>query len=232
MSRLKNESGVYAIVCLANGKTYIGSAVCIRKRFNAHRSALRKDEHRNAHLQRAWNKYGEDCFEFVILRTVRDPANLLKWEQYWINRTENKFNIRRKAESALGVKRRQETRDRISKALSGRKLSPEHCAKISNVQLGRKLSKEHREAISLGNLWKTKKHSKEHCKKLSEVQRGKTRNFTDDHRRNLSLAAMGRSLSSEHKAAISRGNKGKKRVFTEAHKASIKAAWDKRKGLT
>lgn len=228
---MENRSGIYSIFCLANNKSYIGSSVCIRKRFIAHRTALLRGTHRNIHLQRAWNKYGENKFEFQILRTVRDPKNLLKWEQHWINKTENKFNIRKKAESALGVKRRKETKDRISAALSGRKLSPEHCAKISEVQIGRKLSPEHREAISIGNTGTTRPHSKEHCKKLGDAQRGKTRNFTEDHRLSLSIAATGRSLSSEHRAAISRGNKGKKRVFTDAHKASIKAAWDKRKGL-
>lgn len=228
---MKDKSGIYSIFCTANGKTYIGSSVCLRKRFNSHRASLLKGTHPNAHLQRAWNKYGESKFEFNILRTVRDPKNLLKWEQYWINRTENKFNIRIKADSALGVKRRQQTKDKISEALSGRKLSPEHRAKISEVQLGRKLSKEHREAISIGNTGTTRPHSKEHCKKIGDAQRGKTRNFTEDHRLSLSIAATGRRLSSEHREAISRGNKGKKRTFTEAHKASIKAAWDKRKGL-
>ena len=53
-----------------------------------HRSSLRRGDHRNAHLQAAWNKYGEDNFEFTVLEFA-DPNDLLNAEQNWIDQTQS-----------------------------------------------------------------------------------------------------------------------------------------------
>ena len=64
-------SGVYAIVHRDSGTTYIGSTI----RSFAHRKCehlydLRNNNHTNPHLQRAWNKYGEDAFCFQELEKI------------------------------------------------------------------------------------------------------------------------------------------------------------------
>src|SRR5215204_1623671 len=70
---LPHTSGIYQIKCTSNGKFYIGSAVDVLNRCEHHRSSLRRGDHRNAHLQAAWIKYGEDHFEFTVLElTDRD----------------------------------------------------------------------------------------------------------------------------------------------------------------
>jgi len=79
-------SGVYKILCVPNGKIYIGSSVNIRVRFFYHRNTLRKQTHRNQYLQKAWNKYGENNFEFSILE-LADEHSLLSVEQKWIDET-------------------------------------------------------------------------------------------------------------------------------------------------
>lgn len=85
--RLPLSSGVYQILCVPTGKIYIGSSVNLRERWNRHRRTLRRGNHRNAHLQHAWNRYGEDNFVFSVLEFVK-PSNLLRAEQAWIDKTD------------------------------------------------------------------------------------------------------------------------------------------------
>jgi group I intron endonuclease len=81
------RSGVYQIRCNTNGKIYIGSAVNLPVRWADHRRNLRQSAHRNKHLQKAWNKYGEENFEFTVLDYVT-PAFLLRAEQQWIDKSQ------------------------------------------------------------------------------------------------------------------------------------------------
>lgn len=62
-----NICGIYKIVNITNSKVYIGQSNNIKKRWTEHRSALNNNRHVNVHLQNAWNKYGENNFEFVII---------------------------------------------------------------------------------------------------------------------------------------------------------------------
>ena len=66
-------SGVYQIYNTVNGKRYIGSSIHIEQRFKEHLRNLRANKHVNAHLQSAWNKYGEHSFVFeeVELRNTQ-----------------------------------------------------------------------------------------------------------------------------------------------------------------
>ena len=95
--KILRPSGVYQIRCNTNGKIYIGSAVNMSARWAHHWRSLQRGVHRNQHLQQAWNKYGEENFEFAVLEYVT-LAFLLRAEQEWIDRcqcTDRKigFNI-------------------------------------------------------------------------------------------------------------------------------------------
>ncbi len=79
-------SGIYQIRCIPTGKIYVGSAVNLRVRWRDHCRKLHLGEHINLHLQNAWNKYGEENFEFSVLEFVEEP-DLLKAEQSWIDGT-------------------------------------------------------------------------------------------------------------------------------------------------
>lgn len=88
LKHIPHTSGVYQIKCVANGKIHIGSAVDMHDRCEHHRSSLRRRDHRNAHLQAAWNKYGEKNFEFESLE-LADLSELLIKEQNWIDQTQS-----------------------------------------------------------------------------------------------------------------------------------------------
>jgi len=91
-----NKGGVYQITNKINKKTYIGSAKCFKKRAYQHRSALRNGKHHNKHLQRAFNKYGKEAFEFRVLQvTEGNRDSRLKEEQKYLNNflLEDRWNL-------------------------------------------------------------------------------------------------------------------------------------------
>jgi len=75
---------VYCITNTENGKIYIGSSANYKSRKYAHKTQLNRDIHHNKYLQRSWNKYGEECFEFSILEKHIDIPVLIERERYWI----------------------------------------------------------------------------------------------------------------------------------------------------
>lgn len=87
------QTGVYEIKNLVNGKVYIGSTVMsFKKRLNHHRSLLRAGTHKNQYLQRAWDKYGEENFQFSILKVV-DECCTLEEEQIYLDEVKSEYNI-------------------------------------------------------------------------------------------------------------------------------------------
>lgn len=190
---------IYIIKCRPSGKAYIGSASLIIQRFSRHRQDLRNRRHGNSHLQNAWNKYGEEAFEFIELECVLRKEHLVAREQAWIDELNPQFNIARIAGSALGVKHSVHSRSKRS-------------------EFFKKYWSTHKKIIS-----------PETRAKISMAQMGKVRVFTDKHLAALSRSATGRKLSAETKAKIGDANRGQKRQFTESHKAGIKAGWIKRK---
>lgn len=76
---------IYKIRNVTNDHYYVGSTVDSRKRFWAHRKALRAGTHDCVHLQRAWNKYGEDCFRFEVIEQLDSKEALYPAEQRWLD---------------------------------------------------------------------------------------------------------------------------------------------------
>jgi group I intron endonuclease len=84
----QTNKGIYKITCLTTGKCYIGSSVNLERRKFWHFSQLRNNKHGNAHLQKAFNKYGADDFVFSIvefLPTGIDKYAIISTEQYYID---------------------------------------------------------------------------------------------------------------------------------------------------
>lgn len=76
MGTTKKIAGIYAITCIVNNKKYVGHSISIKKRWETHRDLLRRNKHKNTHLQAAWNKEGEKMFAFSILEEL--PFGLTK----------------------------------------------------------------------------------------------------------------------------------------------------------
>jgi group I intron endonuclease len=76
---------IYQIRNVLDGHYYIGSTVDSRKRFWAHRKALRAGTHDCRHLQRAWLKYGEDVFKFEVTQVLAGKEALYPAEQMLLN---------------------------------------------------------------------------------------------------------------------------------------------------
>lgn len=144
--------GIYAIVHVASGRRYVGRSVRIDERFATHRRLLRKGTHHCAHLQAAWNCYGEDSFVFCVIEKIADGKLLLNTEQALLdNKDAVLFNSSRSAkapEPQRGIALSAETKEKLRVALSGREFSLETRAKISAKATGRILPSDVREKIS------------------------------------------------------------------------------------
>ncbi len=69
----KNDFGIYGIRNKINNFTYVGqTGESFQRRYWHHRWNLNNNSHDNQYLQNAWNKYGEDNFEFYVLEIVSD----------------------------------------------------------------------------------------------------------------------------------------------------------------
>ena len=76
--------GVYEIVNTVNGNRYVGSSKDIYGRWVQHQNELNKNKHYNLHLQRAWNLYKKETFDFRILEQTDDNVQtLFEREQFW-----------------------------------------------------------------------------------------------------------------------------------------------------
>lgn len=129
------KSGVYCIENTINNKKYIGSSINVYKRRNRHFSELKTNKHKNSKLQNSFNKHGFSCFIFYVLELVEDVQLLIEKEQSFIDEQKPEYNINLIANSSLGVKRSEETKEKIRQANSGLK-HPEWRNKIKSEAQG------------------------------------------------------------------------------------------------
>lgn len=116
-------TGIYKITNTVNGKYYIGStSENFLKRWNHHINSLRRNSHKNEHLQHAFNKYGEDSFVFEVVETCNKDMCLLR-EQIYLDscNSNNSYNINPYA-TALS-----KTPETINKQIESRKRFYKEC---------------------------------------------------------------------------------------------------------
>src|SRR5574343_487029 len=120
ITEAKNISGIYIIMNEITSKVYIGSSNNIYKRLNTHISTLRSCDHHNIHLQKSWNKHGENNFVFCIAERC-NPDTILKEEQKWRDKLLlESYNLTPTAKSPKGYKYTPEAILKIKEYQKGR----------------------------------------------------------------------------------------------------------------
>jgi len=188
----QKNSGIYKIIHKDSGKYYVGRSSDLKKRLKEHLYRLINNNHHNDFLQNAWNKYGNDAFEFIISEYVENNMSLLKeYEQKYLdiiknnrlNGINNSYNCEENSEFG-GPKSEQSrlkistaNRNRIWKNESRKKLSILNKGKNNKMygtigpNRGKKLSNETRLKISKSKIGT--KLSEETKEKLSKINTGK-----------------------------------------------------------
>lgn len=89
-----DSSGVYLVFNIVNYKYYIGSTRNFKDRFLIHLDELKYRKHCNYKLQTDWNKFGDKAFIFIPLE-ITNYLNLLIREQFWMDKTNPPYNIKK-----------------------------------------------------------------------------------------------------------------------------------------
>lgn len=163
----KHNVGVYRILNTVNGNCYVGSSKNIANRYHTHVCSLRNGTNACPILQRAYNKYGEDCFVFQVILCCK-PEYRLFYEQELIRELNARYNVytnvsssplrrfghskvskRKMALSHTGLILSAEHKQHISKGLMGRIQTDECKEKIRNKRLGIILSAETKEKMRI-----------------------------------------------------------------------------------
>lgn len=84
--------GIYEIRNKINGKRYIGRSKDIERRKIEHLTMLENGIHHSTKLQRAWNKYGADNFEFNIVEDVKNKKMLHSKECKYMKQFDSMLN--------------------------------------------------------------------------------------------------------------------------------------------
>jgi len=219
-----SQSGIYCIYNIVSGKQYIGSAINFSQRIRNHKSQLSKIKHHNAHMQSAWNNYGDDSFIFLIVEYC-SIENLIKREQFWLEQfdfSKQLYNICPTAGSHLGMKRSDKSRKKMSESQKGRVVSEKTRLKLSEANNGRKHTEEHKRKCSEARIGR--KCTEETRKKISEANKGRV--MSEETKLKLLEANKGRKLTEEHKNKLSQLRKGRK--FSEEHKRKMSESAKKR----
>lgn len=163
--------GIYVILNTFNDKVYVGSSINLKVRWQKHLNDLTKNIHDNRYLQAAYNKQDKQGFMFVVIEFIQSKPNLVVREQHWIdtlNAYGGGYNLRPKAESQLGFKHSEETKNiirvgklntkasdetKIKMSLARKNIpqTPDWIAKRAAKNIGRVISKEHIDIIKETN---------------------------------------------------------------------------------
>jgi group I intron endonuclease len=169
--------GIYQILNIATGKCYVGKSRNLDSRRYDHFHDLKSNNHHSIKLQRAWNKYGPDVWEWNILQECEESQ--LTWlEAFWmakLNSVNNGYNVERLVLEDGVIRRRtlrtapvsSETRKKLSAAGKGRDIT--WGDKISAAKQGKPQSDEHKKKT--GDIHRGMKFSVEARARMSEAQK-------------------------------------------------------------
>jgi group I intron endonuclease len=221
------------ILNIITKKFYVGRTIDFNKRVEQHRKALNNNRHHSIYLQNSWNKHSEENFQFLIIRAIDDPKEMLEAEQLLLNTYRGVlYNVGRNSKDGGDLisyhPNRNEIVDRMTESLNVRysKMTKEEKVEKygklgpKNGMYGRTHTDEARSAISEKN----KKHYEENevynkGKTLDEVF---TKEKADEIRKHMSDFARertgernpfyGRKHTNETKEKIASIHRGRKPV--------------------
>ena len=221
---------IYKATNKTNGKIYIGQTTkSLKRRIKYHKYNSKKTDN---HFMRAVKKYGTSGFDWKIICDDILKEYLDEYEIFYIDFYSSYkyyYNSDLGGKGVRGYKYSAKDRKKISDGRKGKKLSEETKRKISKALTGRKrppFSKETREAMSRGQRGK-KGHTEESKKKISEANKGekngmygkKRKPLTKEHKMAIIRALTGRIVTKETREKISKTNTGRK--HTEETKRKI-----------
>jgi group I intron endonuclease len=231
--------GIYCIKNIVNNKIYIGQSSDLDCRFYMHFYELKRNSHRNTHLQNAFNKYGEENFEFKIILYC-EPEELTYYEQSLVDLWNPEYNICKECvNTRIGTKVSEESLIRMSIAQSGennpnfgKPRSEETKKKISDANKGRIVPDDER-AKALAATPRGENHPnfgkpvpEERRKRISETEKGKV--VSEETRKKMSESTSGENHpmfnkhhSEETRNKISESSKGKKMSDVAREKMSM-----------
>lgn len=221
------RSGVYVLWNKIRNKGYVGSSKEISVRWGIHYNGLIKNSHYNPKLQNAWNKYGEDAFEFCVLqyceegiRTKLETERITKLNSY-----KNGYNQTSSAEIvAEWTDERKIEHGRIMKELY-------------SDQQREVLAKLREDGLLYTDQWKANQKIRNTERNKSEKQIDAVKDsWTDERRKERSELNIEHNKTPQMRKVASAN--GKKMFDTDKHKAEmvvrnksddmrnkVKAAW-------
>ena len=162
-----DQIGTYKIVNKINNKIYYGSSKHIKKRFKQHKSQLKNNKHHCLYLQRAYNKYGANNFEYIIDFPCDNIEDALKIEQEYIDENfKELYNTSKNVSGGDNISYHPQ-KDKIIQKM-----------KISLKRKFSSMSQEERKNIyghpGEKNPMYGHRHTKESRKKMSEKNKGRS----------------------------------------------------------
>jgi len=154
-SKYPNKAGIYKLTC--DGKVYIGKAINLNRRLNAHKNSGNNSKVRY-YIQNTIVKYGWDSFTVEILEIVedfdklKDNDSLLEREAHYIElfdstNKDKGYNLCKFSTDTTGRKHSDETKERIRQYRLGKTLTEESKDKVRQSKLGKPRSEETKEKI-------------------------------------------------------------------------------------
>lgn len=127
----KNKSGVYRWINLITGESYVGSSICLSRRFSYYYGKNIK----KSGISNAIFKYGHYNFSLDIIEYCNKDI-IIKREQYYIDLLKPEYNICKIAGSCIGYKHSEETKKLLSDISKGRKHKIEFSLNLSKTRRG------------------------------------------------------------------------------------------------
>lgn len=227
---------IYKIINKESGKFYVGSTINVEKRKKRHFSDLKNNRHHCISLQRAYNKYGQDAFDFSAKEVlICDEQQLRILEERYIGycwKSGKLYNTSKKAcggdlityhpdNQRIREKQRKNAIDRYAKmSTEERKILSESMKGDKNPNYGNHWTEEMRK--------KSSDYFKEYYSKYGSQLKGKTYEeiFGDEKAKELKKQQserakkrvgdknpfFGKQHTKETKEKLSRSRMGKKNL--------------------